>query len=353
MHGDGSRAVAAKTLGFFTRLLDDASAGERYRLVTEQIVHAEKLGLETAWVAQHHFDASEGGLPSPFPFLAHVAAHTTCIRLGTGIVTLPLENPVRVAEDAAVVNLLSGGRLELGLGSGGNPSSFPAFGQENARRGEIFGQNLHVLLAALRGENLGHDNNRLYPAAPQLLDRIWLATFSADGGRQAGQAGHGLMLSRTQPRSPAAPHASLMHIQHPIIDAYLKALPAGRVPRILASRSVIVADDRKEAMRFAEIGLCRFIRRAGKGEWVAPGSSVDELIAAFDVHIGTPDEVAESLRADSTLDRVSDVVVQVHSVDPPHPFILRSIELFTHDVAPALGWVKTKLRLSKNHPVDI
>jgi putative FMN-dependent luciferase-like monooxygenase len=333
--------VAAKTLGFFTRLLDDASAGERYHLATEQIVHAEKLGLETAWVAQHHFDASEGGLPSPFPFLAHVAAQTTRIRLGTGIVTLPLENPVRVAEDAVVVDLLSGGRLELGLGSGGNPSSFPAFGQENARRGEIFGQNLYILLAALRGENLGGEDNRLYPAASQLLGRIWLATFSADGGRQAGQAGHGLMLSRTQPRSPVGLHASLAHIQHPIIDAYLKALPAGRAPRILASRSVIVADDREEAMRFAEIGLCRFIRRAGKGERIAPGASVDELIAAFDVHIGTPDEVAESLRADSTLDRVTDVVVQVHSVDPPHPFILRSIELFTHEVVPALGWAKT------------
>jgi putative FMN-dependent luciferase-like monooxygenase len=342
MLGNGSRAVAAKTLGFFTRLLDDASAGERYRLAREQIVHAEKLGLETAWVAQHHFDASEGGLPSPFPFLAHVATHTTHICLGTGIITLPLENPVRVAEDAAVVDLLSGGRLELGLGSGGNPSTFPAFGAENARRGKIFDQHLEVLLAALRGDNLGGDDNRLYPAASQLLDRIWLATFSADGGHRAGQAGHGLMLSRTQPRSPAAPHASLAHIQHPIIDAYLKALPAGHAPRILASRSVIVADDREEAMRFAEIGLCRFVRRAGKGERVPPGASVDELIAAFDVHIGTPDDVAESLRADSTLDRVTDVVVQVHSVDPPHPFILRSIELFTHEVVPALGWAKTR-----------
>ena len=81
-----------------------------------------------------------------------------------------------------------------------------------------------------------------------------------------------------------------------------------------------------------------------RGERVALGASVDELIAAFDVHIGTPDEVEESLRADSTLDRVTDVVVQVHSVDPPHPFILRSIELFTREVAPALGWAKTSVQ---------
>ena len=98
-----------KRLGFFTRLLDDVSAGERYRLATEQIVRAEALGFESAWVAQHHFNADEGGLPAPFVFLAHIATRTSRIRLGTGVVTLPLEDPVRVAEDAAVLDLLLGG----------------------------------------------------------------------------------------------------------------------------------------------------------------------------------------------------------------------------------------------------
>jgi len=56
------------------------------------------------------------------------------------------------------------------------------------------------------------------------------------------------------------------------------------------------------------------------------------------VHIGTPDEVIASLRADTTLARVTDITVQVHSVDPPHPFILRSLELVAEKVAPALGW---------------
>jgi alkanesulfonate monooxygenase SsuD/methylene tetrahydromethanopterin reductase-like flavin-dependent oxidoreductase (luciferase family) len=113
-----------RRLGFFTRLLDQATAGERYRLATEQIVHVERHGFGSAWVAQHHFDGDEGGLPAPFVFLAHAAACTSRIRLGAGIVTLPLEEPVRVAEDAAVLDLISNGRLELGLGSGGTPSVF-------------------------------------------------------------------------------------------------------------------------------------------------------------------------------------------------------------------------------------
>ena len=62
------------------------------------------------------------------------------------------------------------------------------------------------------------------------------------------------------------------------------------------------------------------------------------MIAAMDVHLGTPDEVIASLQADSALARSTDVAVQVHSIDPPHPFILRSIELVAEAVAPALGW---------------
>jgi len=102
--------LTLQRLGFFTRLLDAADAAERYRLATAQIQHAEAEGFDSAWIAQHHFHEQEGGLPSPFVFLAQVAARTCRIRLGTGIVTLPLELPIRVAEDAAVLDLLCGGR---------------------------------------------------------------------------------------------------------------------------------------------------------------------------------------------------------------------------------------------------
>ncbi|HZW42489.1 MAG TPA: LLM class flavin-dependent oxidoreductase, partial [Agromyces sp.] len=133
-------------IGFFTRLLDEASPAERYRIATEQIVHAERHGFDSAWVAQHHFHAAEGGLPSPFVFLAHAAASTSRIRLGTGVVTLPLEDPVRVAEDAIVLDLLSGGRAELGLGSGSTPASFLAFGERSEERGRVFAEKVDALV---------------------------------------------------------------------------------------------------------------------------------------------------------------------------------------------------------------
>jgi len=324
-------------LGFFTRLLDNATAAERYRLATEQILHAEALGFDTAWVAQHHFHEAEGGLPSPLVFLASVAARTQRIRLGTGIVTLPLENPVRAAEDAVVLDLLAGGRLEFGVGTGGTPSSFAAFGLHSDQRAEVFASHLALLRDAWAGRPLP-GGDRLYPSSPRLLERVWQASFSVAGGARAGQAGDGLMLSRTQPRTPQAPHASLAEIQLPIIEAYLAALPAGRAPRIAGSRSVFVADDRALARRLAEEGLRRSLVRQPAAGSVGADAPLDLLIARQDVHVGTPDDVIASLRADRTLAHVTDLVCQVHSVDPPHRHILRSIELIATEVAPALGW---------------
>ena len=124
-------------------------------------------------------------LPSPLLFLAHVAAQTRTIRLGTAIITLPMENALRVAEDAAVLDLLADGRLEIGLGSGGTPDSFLPFGLTFAERGAAFADHLHTLLSAWRGDSLGHPDNHLYPAAPQLAGRVWIATFSVEGAIRA------------------------------------------------------------------------------------------------------------------------------------------------------------------------
>ena len=329
--------TTAPTVAFFTRLLDDAAPAERYALATAQIQQAERHGIGRAWVAQHHFHAAEGGLPSPLVFLAHVAAVTRGIRLGTGVITLPLEDPVRVAEDAVVADLLSGGRVDLGLGSGGTPSSFVPFGEDVRDKAPTYDRKLRTLLDGLAGRDVGAGNT-LYPDAGDLADRIWQATFSAPGGHRAGVHRHGLLLSRTQPRSTDRLHAPLSELQDPIIDAYLEALPAGVAPRITASRTVFVADDRAEALRFAEVGLRRAAEGFRRQGQTIPGDSIDELIAALDTHLGTPEEVAESLAADTTLARATEVAFQVHSVDAPHEHVLRSIALFADEVAPALGY---------------
>lgn len=328
--------MTRKRLGFFTRLLDDAAPKERYRLATEQIRHAERLGFDSAWIAQHHFHEHEGGLPSPLVFLAHAAAHTERIRLGTAIITLPMEDPLRVAEDAAVLDLLADGRLEVGFGSGGTPTSFLPFGLTSERRGEVFAEHLHLIHSAWRGDSLAHPDNHLYPPAPQLAERIWIATFSAEGAVRAGQAGHGLMLSRTQPRPVGQPQLPLDAIQNPIIDAYLSALPAGVAPRILASRTAFVADSRQYALQVAEPGLRRQAAAHHAAGHQLIGDTVTDYLSQLDAHVGDVEQVQASLAQDSVLARVTDISFQVHSVEPSHRDTLRSIELIAQHIAPQL-----------------
>jgi hypothetical protein len=90
----------------------------------------------------------------------------------------------------------------------------------------------------------------------------------------------------------------------------------------------------------ADIGLRRARASFIAGGHAPPGDALSDMITAFDVHVGTAADVITSLRADSILERVTDLVFQAHSIDPPHPYILRSIELIAETVAPALGWTK-------------
>ncbi|MGN8027158.1 putative FMN-dependent luciferase-like monooxygenase [Microbacterium sp. 22242] len=326
-------------LGFFTRVLDDAPPAERYRLALEQIRTAERLGFDTAWVAQHHFHEAEGGLPSPFVFLAHASARTTGIVLGTSIVTLPLEEPVRVAEDAAVLSLLSGGRFELGIGSGGTPSSFPPFGHDPKERGAIYARHLARLQQTLRGDEVTADGGALYPAAPGLLDTLWQATFSPEGATRIGAAGSGLMLSKSQPHTVGSGVTALADTQRLVIDAYTAALPEGVAPRTFASRGLVVVDDEADVAPLVRRGIERSLPSArALGIQVPEGASDEELRILFDLHVGTPQRIVEELAQDHVLTSATDIVFQSHPVDPPHAVLLRSLELIAAEVAPALGW---------------
>ena len=104
--------------------------------------------------------------------------------------TLPLELPLRVAEDAAVLDLMCGGRLEVGIGPGGNLSAYEAFGLDSTERTALLVRHHRVLVDAWSGRALP-GGDRLYPPNPGLADRIWQATFNIEGARRAGAAGDG------------------------------------------------------------------------------------------------------------------------------------------------------------------
>ena len=208
-------------LGLLSHLHGSQGPRQLYRDYVELFVAAEELGFDSAWVAQHHLDASAGRLPSPFTFLAAVAERTRWIRLGTAVVTLPLEDPLRVAEDAAVLDALSGGRVELGVGSGADPAVFAAFGKDPGRRREDNSAGVAALSAAFAGDGVAGTRLRLQPAAPGLAGRLWQAAFSQEGARYVGAAGSRLLLNR----ATFGTEGRTDDVQAPWAEAYLAAYP--------------------------------------------------------------------------------------------------------------------------------
>lgn len=330
-------------LGVFTRMVDDVAPAELYARALSLFETADALGFDTGWVAQHH-GGKAGGMPAPLVFLGHAAARTRHLRLATGIITLPLEQPLRLAEDAAVLDTLCAGRLELGFGTGGAEAVFPLFGREVERRQEDYDRAFAVVRDALAGEPLTPGGPSLFPAAPRLANCLWEATFGVEGAIRAAEHGSGLLLARTASRTAAngeapAEHRPLGEVQAPLVEAYLAHWRAERGrPRVGLSRSLYVARTRAEAITDAEEGIRRHAQQIRQRSGLRGEPNAKDLLRRADVHIGSPADVIESLRADQLLPLATDLILQVHPVDPPHAQTLRSFEILAREVAPALGW---------------
>jgi alkanesulfonate monooxygenase SsuD/methylene tetrahydromethanopterin reductase-like flavin-dependent oxidoreductase (luciferase family) len=169
---------------------------EIYEETLELIRIAEEEGIYSAWVSQLHFQPFRGRLSSPFPFLVKAAERTKLIQLSSGVVTLPFENPIRLAEDAAVTNVLLKGRLAFGVGSGEPVArEFAPFGVAFEDRHQSSERKLPILLKALRGEPLPPDGVFLQPPAASLVEKIWWASGTQERAPWAAKEGINLLLN--------------------------------------------------------------------------------------------------------------------------------------------------------------
>jgi alkanesulfonate monooxygenase SsuD/methylene tetrahydromethanopterin reductase-like flavin-dependent oxidoreductase (luciferase family) len=155
-----------------------------YAAALERVVEAERLGVGSVWVTEHH-GFEDGYLPQPLTFLAAVAARTERVRLGTAVLLAPLRPALQIAEEAALVDLLSDGRLELGLGAGYRAAEYAAYGADVSRR-------FALLEERAREVRRLWDDGVCTPPPVQARPPIWLGVMGPRGARMAGRLGEGL-----------------------------------------------------------------------------------------------------------------------------------------------------------------
>jgi alkanesulfonate monooxygenase SsuD/methylene tetrahydromethanopterin reductase-like flavin-dependent oxidoreductase (luciferase family) len=320
-------------LGFLSHVQGRGDLAETYRNAQELFVVADELGFDVGWVAQHHAPLGGGGLSSPWTFLAHAAARTTRIRLSTAITILPLEDPVRLAEDLSVVDTLSGGRVEIGVGSGAGESEYAAFGKDVSRKRELTSEGLEVLRTALANQEVV-TGFTIQPPAGDFTGRIWQAVFSAEGARYAAAGGSNLLLNR----AAYGFNEPTDQVQRPWADAYLAAWSQPRAPRIGLSRFVFPAKDKKAALDQIGDDVHRAAQRFALRGAFPEGIGQAEALRRFHCFYGHPDEIIAELQKEQVLPVATDLITQFNPAVPDHDAAIRALELIATEVAPALGW---------------
>src|SRR5215470_7598470 len=182
----------------------DLDSGQGFRDFIEYNVEAEALGYASTFLVEHHFTGL-GQISASLNLLTWVAARTKTLRLGTAVIVLPWHNPVLLAEQAATIDLLSGGRLEFGVGKGYRHNEFAGFCIPMAEADERFEEGLALVLKSWTSDQRFSHHGRYWnfenivvepPTAQKPHPPIWMAAGNPDSIRRVAERGFGLMLDQ-------------------------------------------------------------------------------------------------------------------------------------------------------------
>jgi alkanesulfonate monooxygenase SsuD/methylene tetrahydromethanopterin reductase-like flavin-dependent oxidoreductase (luciferase family) len=357
----GRRSGGLK-LGFLTNVPftgEESGAAHGLAEAIETFKYAESVGFDSGWVRQRHFD---NYISSPLVLLAAIAQHTSRIRLGTGVMTVSYEDPIRLTEDASTVDLLSGGRLELGMAAG-NTRFDAVFGGERLEGREEGHDRIRRFREALAGNTLPiRDPNatadlpefRARPRSPELDQRLWYGSGSAESAARTGSLGLGLLLS-TLNHNPTSD--SFEEAQRDNIVAYLDSFehPVNQ-PRVCLSRLFMPAVNERQRQRYAEFDRIRraegpagprpqgalepktLLRTMNRDRSVGTqANGLPSDIQLCQIYHGDPDGVLEAAHADAGLDLADEMMIWL----PPNFTLDENKELLENIVkyiAEPLGW---------------
>lgn len=302
---------------------------------------AEELGIDGAYVRVHHFAPQ---LASPFPLLSAMAARTSRIELGTGVIDMRYENPLYMAEEAAVADLISGGRLQLGV-SRGSPEpalrGYESFGYvpaEGSTDADDARQRTAVFRAAIAGAGVaaadpkmtgGEGRLAIQPQSPGLGERIWWGSGTRGTAKWVGEQGMNLMSSTLLTEDTGVPFDELQAEQIGIFKQAWADANHHRTPRISVSRSVMpIVNDLDR----------RYFGLRAQADAKDQVGNLDGARARFGKsYIGEPDVIAAELAADAAVQAADTVLVTVPNqlgVD----YNAHLLESIVNLVAPAAGW---------------
>jgi alkanesulfonate monooxygenase SsuD/methylene tetrahydromethanopterin reductase-like flavin-dependent oxidoreductase (luciferase family) len=322
--------------------------------VTREIMRADELGFDYAWVAEHHFSNEYGIMPDVFVYAGYLAALTKRIKIGTAVVTLPLSNPLRVAENAAFIDILSNGRFALGLGSGYRKYEFDGFGVDFETRRDIQEEALPLLMDLFHDKRANHrgghfnfkvdGNYELFPhSLQQPHPPIFLAGATERSIGVAGRMGFGLMLSTWTPFEELSRQTAAYRKHLEETPQRLRANPA-RGSIDIARWCYVAATDAK-ARAESEAGIMRHLKHFASGHTsgylgtVSQGGATSrrdyDMLARDIILHGSPSTVVEKIERLREMTGATSVMLHYppwYGVDKA----LASLELFATEVAPKL-----------------
>jgi probable F420-dependent oxidoreductase len=306
-----------------------------YRETLDQAAYAEELGFSSVWLSEHHF-SEEGYLPSLAAVLGALSERTSAARLGTAVLLAPLHHPLRLAEDLAVVDQLSGGRLDVGIAPGYKPDEFAVLGVPKAERGARTDETIEILKLAWSGERFSYAGKHftfddvivapppVQPAGPP----IWIGGSSVAAARRASRYGLCFM-----PDSGAGVE---------LYDAYRSAV---RVPpRVATNRVLFAAESREQAWEICGPHFLyqfnayrRWFSAAGDDDLHGDELTDPSVLNPEHYYVGTPDDILTAITASQQRLGYEELVFWARPPGLPVEAATASLELIARHVLPALA----------------